>query len=580
MFRSAGLVPVFLVVVASSRTVTARTRSAGVLVVVALLALTAQAQAAAATAQPFSRRPLLPSPEPLVSPFATLTGATTGESRIKFGWRLALAADGDTALVAEDDSAWVFVRSGNTWSVQAQLSLGGGLRGEISGVALSANGDTAVLAGPSAPTPVAAWVFSRSAGTWSAQGTPLVPVDAQPLPPESRGESEDFASSVAISGSGNAVVVGANQDDKETGAAFVFERIEGAWSQSAPKLTAAGGEPSADAPSGEVSYATGVAVSADGSTVFVGDPTNGRVSNESPPPGAVYVYGNANGAWVQRAKLVNAEPDRNGWYGSNVAVAADGSSLLVGSYGHQLIFFSSTASGWREEAPPPIPPYSETYIEGRPELFMALSADGTSAVASGPTEGDCEEYGFPLCSSGTRKVWEFDRVAGTWVRQPLPLVGPNPFGDAVALSGSGETALIGAGTLTAPAVGEALVAHVATTPQAGFVSEATTELSGGAIEEKLWSPVPALVREVARVERPLPRHHSSEPLYGTAVASASGGQAVTLTINPTRAASRYLHHHRRLTVTITIHGQPRQPAPALIQTLTVTVTAPRGRSRR
>jgi hypothetical protein len=551
-----------------------RKRSAGVALVITLCALAVQAGSAAMAAQPPLSHRLLPSPAPLLSPYATLTGAATGESRVKFGWKLALAADGDTALVAEGDSAWVFVRAGGSWSTQAQLSLGGGLRGEISGVALSADGDTAVLAGPSAPTPVAAWAFSRSDGAWSAQGTPLVPVDAEPLPPESRGESEDFASSVAISGSGDTVVVGANQDDKETGAAFVFERIDGAWSQHAPKLTAASGEPSSDATSGEASFGTGIALSEDGGTVFVGDPNNGRTSAETEPPGAVYVYGDSEGAWLQRAKLANTEPDRAGWYGSSLAVDASGGDVLVGGDEHSLIFFSQASAGWREEAPPLIPFVAETYMEGRPSPFMALSADASSAIVSGRTEDNCGEYAFTLCPSGTRKLWAFDRVGATWVRQPLPLVRPDPFGPAVALAGNGETALISTGTLTAPAAGEALVAQITPAPQTGFVREATTELRGGQIEQRLWSAVAAHFRAVARVKRPLPRRHSGPLLYGSASASAPVGEAVSLTIRPTRAARRYLARHRRLTLTLTIQEQPQAPAPASTQTLTVTVTSP------
>jgi hypothetical protein len=74
------------------------------------------------------------------------------------GYSVAVSADGDTAIVGgwEDNSltgaAWVFTRSGGVWTQQSGKLVGTGAVGAAEqgySVALSANGDTAVVGGNS-----------------------------------------------------------------------------------------------------------------------------------------------------------------------------------------------------------------------------------------------------------------------------------------------------------------------------------------------------------------------------------------------------------------------------------------------
>src|SRR5207237_7338278 len=112
------------------------------------------------------------------------------------GMAVALSADGNTAIVggpgannADRDrpasigpagAAWVFTRSGGVWRQQAKLvgttgEYGGGLWSQGASVAVSADGNTAIVGGPSDNrTTGAAWVFTRSSGGWTQQGKQLV----------------------------------------------------------------------------------------------------------------------------------------------------------------------------------------------------------------------------------------------------------------------------------------------------------------------------------------------------------------------------------------------------------------------
>jgi hypothetical protein len=93
------------------------------------------------------------------------------------GFSVALSANGNTAIVggAYDNgfagAVWVFTRSGGVWTQQGSKLVGTGAIGPAQqgySVGLSADGNTAIVGGPcdqsncSAPSPGATWVFTRS----------------------------------------------------------------------------------------------------------------------------------------------------------------------------------------------------------------------------------------------------------------------------------------------------------------------------------------------------------------------------------------------------------------------------------
>ncbi len=162
-----------------------------------------------------------------------------GESpRGEFGARVALSGDGKTALVSaildrgRAGSVWAFTSSEGKWAEQAELQ-GGGEEGAGQfgrGLALSGDGDIAVIGAPINQGRIgAAWVFARSGPTWSAQA-------------ELQGREESgkghFGGSVALSPGGGTALVGGSEDGEGVGAAWVFADNEGVWTQQGPKLVA------------------------------------------------------------------------------------------------------------------------------------------------------------------------------------------------------------------------------------------------------------------------------------------------------------------------------------------------------
>jgi hypothetical protein len=74
----------------------------------------------------------------------------------------------------------------------------------------------------------ATWVYTRSNGVWTQQGSKLVGSGASG--PSNQGWS------VALSGDGNTAIVGGVTDNADVGAAWVFTRSGGIWTQQGSKL--------------------------------------------------------------------------------------------------------------------------------------------------------------------------------------------------------------------------------------------------------------------------------------------------------------------------------------------------------
>ena len=216
------------------------------------------------------------------------TGAATKAGQ---GSSVALSADGNTAIVGgpgDGGALWIFTRSGVVWSQQGDKLVGTGAVGNAGqgiSVALSADGNTAIVGGPQDASYIgAAWVYTRSGGVWSQQGRKLAAINA--------GTTAGQGWSVALSADGNTAIVGGVNG--QTGAAWVYTRNDGVWSQQGGKLLA-------NDAAGPTFQGNSVALSADGNTAMVGG------ANDDSGVGAVWVFIRSGGVWTQQgSKLVGA----------------------------------------------------------------------------------------------------------------------------------------------------------------------------------------------------------------------------------------------------------------------------------
>jgi len=148
---------------------------------------------------------------------------------------ISVAISGNTVVVGAGGwgAAYIFVRSGTTWTQQQKLIASDGAVGDLFGDSVAISWDTVVVGAPSPYYPYpgqgAAYVFVRSGTTWTQQQK-LTASDSEPY--------DQFGASVAISG--DTVVVG-RPDYGAMGAAYVFVRSGTTWTQQ-QKLTASDGK--------------------------------------------------------------------------------------------------------------------------------------------------------------------------------------------------------------------------------------------------------------------------------------------------------------------------------------------------
>src|SRR5262249_45011927 len=149
-------------------------------------------------------------------------------------------------------AAWIFVRSGTTWSQVGAKLVGTGGAGDSqqgAAVALSGDGNTAIVGGRGGSQGTgASWIFLRRGGAWIQQQKL---VGAGAAGPAFQG------SSVALSSDGNTAVIGGPGDNNGMGAIWVFVRSGGVWAQQGAKITGSG-------EAGAGALGTSVSVSGDG----------------------------------------------------------------------------------------------------------------------------------------------------------------------------------------------------------------------------------------------------------------------------------------------------------------------------
>lgn len=299
-------------------------------------------------------------------------------------------------------------------------------------VALSGDGNTALIGARKADIGAnaeqgAAYVFVRNAGIWTEE---------EILTGSDSAEGDHFGSSVTLSFDGDVAVVGAFWADisfiVKQGAAYIFKRTGGSWSQD-QKLTT---PPPAFA---NDEFGT-VAISGDGTTVLVGarKADVGGVNNQ----GAAYVFIESGGTWIVQDTLLAVGAAASDSFGASTALAANGNAALVGASHEGAIpatsgaayVFARGAGVWAQQD-------SLTASDGtagdRFGSASALSDDGDTGLVGAWGSNLFQGAAYVYTRNGVSWTEEQKLTASDGVANDF-------FGNATALSGDGDTAIIAA----------------------------------------------------------------------------------------------------------------------------------------
>lgn len=293
------------------------------------------------------------------------------------------------------------------------------------------------------------------------------------------GTSDQFGYSVALSGDGHTLAVGAygeasnatvingdqaNNSATNSGAVYVFTRSGSTWSQQA--YLKASNTGASD------QFGNSVALSTDGNTLAVGAYSenssatgiNGdQTDNSAVDSGAVYVFVRSGSTWSQQAYVKANNTGTGDQFGHSVSLSGDGNTLASGarheanSGSHGAVYvFTRTGSNWSQQA------YVKASNAGGGFGYsVALSGDGvTLAVgalneASNATGINGDQADNSALSSGA--VYVFIRSGSIWSQQAYVKASNTDAGDAfgisVSLADDGSTLAVGASQESSSAVG-------------------------------------------------------------------------------------------------------------------------------
>jgi uncharacterized repeat protein (TIGR01451 family) len=353
---------------------------------------------------------------------------------------IALSSDGLTAVVAAASALVSGVRAGKVyiyhfangnWTLSQEIDDPVPTADDEFGWAVAISGDgKSVLIGSRAPASEyagKAYLYILSNGTWS---------QAHEFDDPAMTALDSFGtSSLALSKDGNTAIIGAYGTDASAGAAYVFQNINGSWS--ATKI------PDPDATSTD-EFGSSVAISTDGNSILIG--SNAAVGGNS-YAGKAYLFTLNNGTWVQGHEFDDPAATKGDLFGgSNVAISGDGQIAIIGArtannYDGEAYIFSKTNGIWIEAKAIPDPDESTGFNDYFGST-VAVAESGTRALigsqaAVGVNSFAGKAYLFALNNGEWMQIKEFD--------DPAASAGAGFGYTGVALAADGEALFISAG---------------------------------------------------------------------------------------------------------------------------------------
>ncbi|MBK8171582.1 MAG: hypothetical protein IPK60_14710 [Sandaracinaceae bacterium] len=392
--------------------------------------------------------------------------ASNAQAGDRFGETIALSNDGTTLVVgapfedsaatgingnqssnaaADSGAVYVFIRTGDTWTQEAYIKASNTQASDNfgHGVALSADGNTLVVGAPgedsnatgingnqannSANVAGALYAFTRTAGVWTQQAY---------IKASNAGMGDLLGYTLALADDGNTLVattitedsdglgVGAvqgNNFDNESGAAYVFVRSAGVWSQqvyikdSMPTWY----------------FGLSVALAADGNTLAVG-------AWGLAVPSDISVFVRSGTVWSEEFHYI--EPDSDASVGFGVGLSADGnrlSYLLLAGPVRTVEGFTRSGTMWTATPSLSSPPGAQIF-----GADLLLAKDGlrvmtsTSMDASPATRLNGDESATGAANSGGAYVYEGG--PGAWSQLFYVKASNTGAGDQFATGTSGE----------------------------------------------------------------------------------------------------------------------------------------------
>ncbi|MES9829232.1 MAG: hypothetical protein ABW201_13270 [Candidatus Thiodiazotropha sp.] len=284
------------------------------------------------------------------------------------------------------------------------------------------------------------------------------------LKPSFIGSEDQFGSSVAISGDGSTLAIGAPEEDStatgiggdpvvdtetatSSGAVYLFSRDGDSWSQQTYIKAS-------NADAGD-KFGSAVSLSDDGQTLAVGalfedSAASGidgnQADNSLSRSGAVYVFSLSGSEWTQQAYIKASAPVSGANFGKRVSLSSSGARLAVSGGG--VFVFDQGGSGWTQQA------ILEVVSGEGPDEFGAaleLSGNGSTLAIGAPGEDSSatgingDQTNNAARGAGAAYVFAYD--GASWTQQAYLKASAtdsgDEFGNDVSISADGNTLAVG-----------------------------------------------------------------------------------------------------------------------------------------
>ena len=306
-----------------------------------------------------------------------------------------------------------------------------------SAVALSQDGNSLIVGAPGQNGKGSSFVFTRTDGEWD-EGT-LVPFLAA--------NNDRVGAAVAMSSNGKVIAVGvpsqrvlkSGTSYSRSGQVWIYEYVAGVWTL---RSFVASSIPQTDQ-----YFGTSVAMSGDGTDIVVGAPQFDMYSDAKKAvqsnSGRVELLRRSGNSWAFSAHLSDADTIRSEYFvGSSVGFSADGTTIAVGAPGYDsavtdagaVIVYKKNNNGWDRVATLS----SDAYEKAQAGRSVSVSSTGEYIAMGAP--GHVSDKGALLLLKRTTTGYE---AAHSYVDSAADAVGAS-VGSAIAVSDDGRIMVAGA----------------------------------------------------------------------------------------------------------------------------------------
>ncbi|MEI7658591.1 MAG: immunoglobulin domain-containing protein [Phycisphaerae bacterium] len=336
-----------------------------------------------------------------------------------------VAIEGDTAIVGaffadigssvNQGAAYVYRRSGTSWTQESKLVAPDGAAGDAFGISVALRNGTVAIGSFFDDVATAAdggsvYLFSRGAGSWTHQAR-------LEMPGGGAGVNDQFGFPIALTD--DAVLVGAVLDDVggkvDAGSAWIFSKVAGAWLVGDLQMPL----------NGESDDAFGASIAIAGDTMAIGAPRDNIGS--AIDQGSVRIMLRRGGQWGAQATLVASDGAAGDRFGTSVAI--EGDTIVVGAAGDDALapagadsgsayVFTRSGSMWTQQS----------------KLTASDAAPGAAFGQAVGLSGDSVVVGAPQSPSAEGAAYVFTRAGTAWSQQARVVASDRAVGDSFGAS--------------------------------------------------------------------------------------------------------------------------------------------------